>query len=449
MAAVSCIVVVRYFEDFITTRVDVETTLDEFKDQFCKQWKQFTPFGICFFFQEASSSSSRSSSSITNGSSTSSRNTQSLGMYLEDKSKPAKPLLSDGWLRSLVRAYNPEHTCGVGGRNLNQKYSTSFTSSLIEKEAYNGREKVYKSIYGDDVKSYSHLVWYMNAIMETNPCSVIDFEFYPAKKQFQWIFILFAACIQGYRCCQLMVYLDATFLTGIFRGCLIAATWINGDHGFFPLAIALVDAENNNNWEWFLRNLTQNNLPITGSDPRYTLMFDHFQEATYALSPENHAKAIQKITYLNCDWVDDYIDDIPPESYMNAYFKGYRCGRTTSTSGGSFNSWILIRMKVMVMMTDHHDDDAKMMTPLTLECKKNLEALQDEGLYWKVGIYCFPCDHALASIRKIKHQAIDFVPSYLTSNYFRKTYVHCIQSIPNYNRPADIDEDHTINPPII
>ncbi|KAI3932263.1 hypothetical protein MKW98_024983, partial [Papaver atlanticum] len=118
--------------------------------------------------------------------------------------------------------------------------------------------------------------------------------------------------------------------------------------------MALVGSENNDNWEWFLRNLTQvvgdgrpitfhsdrhegllrgvplvytdsfhsfcyyhlkNNLPITGSDPRYTLVLDHFQEATYALSPENHAKDIQKIRDLNCDWVADYIETIPPESY--------------------------------------------------------------------------------------------------------------------------------------
>ncbi|RZC52051.1 hypothetical protein C5167_020480, partial [Papaver somniferum] len=84
----------------------------------------------------ASSSSSRAVSCMSNGSSTSSINNSSVGMYLEDRSKPAKPLLSDGWTKVLgeighVRAYNPEHTCGAGGRNLNQKYSTSAASSLI------------------------------------------------------------------------------------------------------------------------------------------------------------------------------------------------------------------------------------------------------------------------------------------------------------------------------
>ncbi|XP_026410384.1 uncharacterized protein LOC113305577 [Papaver somniferum] len=260
-----------------------------------------------------------------------------------------------------------------------------------------------------------------------------------------------------------MVYLDATFLTGRFIGCLMTATGINGDKGY-------------------------TNLPTNGSDPRYSLVIDHFQEATYALSYENHAKAIQKIRDLNCDWVADYIHTIPPESYVNTYFKGCRYGYTSSTLGESFNSWILvhkkmptsafldqIRMKVMVMMADRHEDGANMMTPLTPEYEKRLEALQDEGLdsqdiecvassytiymhlklivthlilhLWCV--YGFPCAHALAAIREIKREAIYFISPYFTSNYFRKTYLHVIQPIPNYNRPADICKDDIIIPPIV
>ncbi|XP_026452023.1 uncharacterized protein LOC113352417 [Papaver somniferum] len=259
--------------------------------------------------------------------------------------------------------------------------------------AYNSREKVYETIYGDDVQSYSHLVWYINAIKETNPSSVIDFQFNPAKKEFKHIFISFDACIKGYRFCRPMVYVDATFLTGRFRGCLMAATGINGDKasfsaqfvGVFPLAMALCDSETIDNWEWFLRNLQQvvgdgrpitfhsdrhdgllhgvplvypdsfhsfcnyhlkMNLPINGSDPRYTLVLDLFQEATYALTPEIHYKAIQKIRDLNCDWVADYIETIPPEAYANAFFQGCRYARTSSQIAESYNSWIKVHKKM-------------------------------------------------------------------------------------------------------
>ncbi|XP_026460335.1 uncharacterized protein LOC113361242 [Papaver somniferum] len=552
----------------------------------------------------------------------SSRNNRTVAMYFEDKSKPAKPLLSDGWPKVLgeichvlvegvkqvrvaftkyrlrtgfkmivthnersrftakcedekcgwkfhaasidernemfqVRSYNPEHICGTGARNLNQTYSTSFSYSLIEEEvrknphkkpkqiaadfqtnyginmeyyqAYNAREKVYENIFGDDVKSYSHLAWYIDVIRDTNPGSVIMFE--RENKQFQRIFITFAACIKGYRFCRPMVYLDATFLTGTFKGCLMVANGINGGKGFSPLSFALVDSETVDTWEWFLRNLTEvvgdgrpiiflsdrhegllqgvllvypdgfhsfcyyhltKNIPITATDPRYSLVMNHFREATYALSPEKHAKAIQKIRDLKCDWVADYIETIPPEAYANAYFKGCRYGRTSSTLAESINSWVVvdkkmpasalldqIRRKIMGLMAERREIGANMMTLLTPEYEEKLAALQDEGLAWEVlvasptvfevlsershmvdlehesctcqrwRVYGFSCAHALASIRNIKREAIDFISPYFTSDYFRKTYMHVIQPIPNYNRPAEYHPYNTVIPPTV
>ncbi|XP_026400390.1 uncharacterized protein LOC113296297 [Papaver somniferum] len=269
-------------------------------------------------------------------------------------------------------------------------------------QAYNGREKVYETIYGDDVKSYSHLVWIFPTCCGTSR---------------------FGECQQQ------------------------------------GVGIPLVYPDSFHNFCYY--HLTTN-LPITGSDPRYTLVMDLFQEATYALSLENHAKAIQKIRDLNCDWVADYIETIPPEAYANAYFKGCRYGRTSSTLAESLNSWLVvhkkmlasalldqIRKKIMCLMAQRREIGANMMTPLTPEYEENLAPLQDEGLSWMWCVYGFPCAHTLAAIRKIKREAIDFISPYFTSDYFRKTYLHCIQPIPNYNRPVEIKEGDTINPPII
>ncbi|XP_026410019.1 uncharacterized protein LOC113305134 [Papaver somniferum] len=510
MDDVSCIVVVRYFSDFITMRgnefpLDCYYSLQALISITNSKKKTSADIFLQNVTHVASSSSSREDSSIYNGFSTSSsRNNRTVAMYLEDKNKPTKPLLSDGWPKVIgevshvfvegvkkvriaftkyllrtgfnmvvthnecsrftskcadskcgwkfhaasidernkmfqARSYNPEHICGAGGRNLNKKYSISFTSSLIEDEvrknphknprqiaanfhtnygitmeyyqAYNCREKVYETIYGEDVKSYSHLVWYIDAIRETNSGSVIKFEFDPARKQFQRIFIALVACIKGYRFCRPMVYLDATFLTGRFRGCLMAATGING--GFFPLAAALVDSENVNNWEWFLSNLTE----VVGDGRPITFLSDC------------HEGILQGVPLVY------------PESFHNLCYYHLMTnmpitGLDPSTLAESLNSCLVVHKKmpasallnqigkkIMCLMAKHREIGANTMTPLTPEYEENLEDIQDEGCVtcsynrhmcnWKIHImwrvYGFSCAHALASIRKIKRQAIDFI----------------------------------------
>ncbi|RZC88809.1 hypothetical protein C5167_031183 [Papaver somniferum] len=86
------------------------------------------------------------------------------------------------------------------------------------------------------------------------------------------------------------------------------------------------------------------------------------------------------------DWVTDYIDDIPPESYVNAYFKGCRYGRTTSTLAESFNSGIMIHKKMHVSaLLDHRKDSQSGPRALDLHLSK-------------VACIRVPCAHALASI---------------------------------------------------
>ncbi|KAI3926967.1 hypothetical protein MKX01_032882, partial [Papaver californicum] len=48
-------------------------------------------------FSHVASSSSRTSSAVTSDSNNSLRNFEEVGIYLEDRSKRVKPLLSDSW----------------------------------------------------------------------------------------------------------------------------------------------------------------------------------------------------------------------------------------------------------------------------------------------------------------------------------------------------------------
>ncbi|MCL7025677.1 hypothetical protein MKW94_016313, partial [Papaver nudicaule] len=119
-----------------------------------------------------------------------------------------------------------------------------------------------------------------------------------------------------------MLYLDATFLTGRFKGCLMAATAKNGNKGFYPVAYGIVSHEDGANWVWFLQNLKKvikdrevvflsdmgtgllaavpkvfprakhsycyyhlkKNLPTSGDDVKYPLVLSYWRHAVYALT---------------------------------------------------------------------------------------------------------------------------------------------------------------------
>jgi hypothetical protein len=46
--------------------------------------------------------------------------------------------------------------------------------------------------------------------------------------------------------------IDGTFLTGRFKGTLLVAIGHDAGDQLLPLSFALVSAENNDNWEWFM-----------------------------------------------------------------------------------------------------------------------------------------------------------------------------------------------------
>ena len=64
-----------------------------------------------------------------------------------------------------------------------------------------------------------------------------------------------SASMQGWRHCRPIISIDGTFLTGHFKGCMLIACTLDVNNKIFPLAMALVNSENNDSYEWFLGNL--------------------------------------------------------------------------------------------------------------------------------------------------------------------------------------------------
>ncbi|OVA16925.1 hypothetical protein BVC80_9049g61 [Macleaya cordata] len=106
--------------------------------------------------------------------------------------------------------------------------------------AYRARDLAPKEIFGKEESSYMELLWYKDGLKKTNPGSHIVLEVDRDTMMFQRLFIAFEACIKGEAYCRLMVFLDATFLKTKFGGCLMGATFKNGNQ--------VVGSEDDDNW---------------------------------------------------------------------------------------------------------------------------------------------------------------------------------------------------------
>ncbi|XP_026378542.1 uncharacterized protein LOC113272979 [Papaver somniferum] len=214
-----------------------------------------------------------------------------------------------------------------------------------------GKETVFEEQYGDDEKSYSDFTWYVKAIEETNPDSYVRFEVEDGTNRFQRIFVCYGACKHRYRYLRPMIYLDDIFLTGRYRGTLMAATCIDGNNEFYPFDFAIVSSENKDNWFLFLKNLQKLvdgrpivflsdrgegflqdipkyfpnshhsycfyhikcNLPIGSGDANSKHVLDLFYKAAYSYTPVNFEEALRGMHAIGCGHVANYIKIIPKE----------------------------------------------------------------------------------------------------------------------------------------
>lgn len=160
----------------------------------------------------------------------------------------------------VIKRMVSEHTCGIGYKDLRKPPMSSKLvknaimdlvrdrplvkpSEIIDDfrrdygvrlsyyYAYAGRELAAKEIHGDESLSYNNLVWYLEALNKTNPGSYTILEINEETKKFQRLFVSFEAQIFGFKYCRSLLCLDGTFLKGKFKGCMLAATGMNGNGG--------------------------------------------------------------------------------------------------------------------------------------------------------------------------------------------------------------------------
>ena len=136
-----------------------------------------------------------------------------------------------------------------------------FGYSVKYGKAWKAKQAAFQMLYGDWEQAYNRLPRLLGAMAATNPGMITVVEPFGQKTReykgatvrvFGRAFWAFGQCIRAFKHCRPVVSVDGTFLTGQFRGTILIAVAHDANDRLLPLAFALVTAENNDNWEWFM-----------------------------------------------------------------------------------------------------------------------------------------------------------------------------------------------------
>ena len=116
------------------------------------------------------------------------------------------------------------------------------------------KEHALKLIHGTHEDSYAKIPKFCEELLAANPGSFIEFEATPTN-QFHRLFLCFYASMKGFENCKPLLGIDGTHLKSKYKGILLTTTATDAQGQLFPLAFGVVDAENDENWLWFLRKL--------------------------------------------------------------------------------------------------------------------------------------------------------------------------------------------------
>jgi hypothetical protein len=324
-----------------------------------------------------------------------------------------------GWVGSIIKEKlkaSPNYKPKDIADDIKREYGIQLNYS----QAWRAKEIAREQLQGSYKEAYTQLPFFCEKIKETNPGSFATFTT-KEDSSFHRLFVSFHASIIGFRqACRPLLFLDRTPLNSKYQGELLAATSVDGNDGIFPVAFAVVDAETDDNWHWFLQELKsalstteqitfvadfQNGLKTSLSEifencyHGYCLrhladklnrdlkgqfshearrfMVNDFYAAAYASRPEIFERSIENIKGISPD-AYNWVIQSEPEHWSNAFFNGARYNHMTSNFGQQFYSWVseahelpitqmidVLRGNMMETISTRREESNQWMTKLT------------------------------------------------------------------------------------
>ena len=95
---------------------------------------------------------------------------------------------------------------------------------ITHNNAWYGVEKAKQVVYGDQTSLFDQLRWYVAKAEKINPGNYLVLDYDHGTGRFRRLLVAFHGCINGFKFCWPMLFLDGTFLKGRYKGNLLCAT---------------------------------------------------------------------------------------------------------------------------------------------------------------------------------------------------------------------------------
>ncbi|XP_057476373.1 uncharacterized protein LOC130764252 [Actinidia eriantha] len=332
-----------------------------------------------------------------------------------------------GWVGSIIKEKlkaSPNYKPKDIASDIKREYGIQLNYS----QAWRAKEIAREQLQGSYKEAYNQVPYFCEKIMETNPGSVATFGT-KEDSTFRRLFVSFHASISGFQQgCRPLLFLDSTPLYSKYQGTLLAAIAADGDDGVFPVAFAVVDADTDDNWHWFvveLKSAVSTARPITfvadfqkglreslreifdncqhGYCLRYLaeklnkdlkgqfshearrLMVEDLYAAAYAPKLEAFERCTENIKAISPE-AYNWVIRSEPDHWANAFFGGARYNHMTSNFGELFYNWVLesdalpitqmidvLRGKMMEMIYTRRVDSGQWGTRLTPSMEERLQ----------------------------------------------------------------------------
>lgn len=167
--------------------------------------------------------------------------------------------------RFLARTYKEkiQRNPNFRVKDMKDDAELNFKLHVTYQKCKRAKKMVMQELNGSYKSQFGYLEAYAEALKRSNPGTKAEIELCKeglkeGKRIFKRIFIMFHACKVGWKSgCRPIIGLDGCFLKGVCRGQLLAAVGVDANGQMFPIAWAIIDKENTNNWTWFICWLAQ------------------------------------------------------------------------------------------------------------------------------------------------------------------------------------------------